>query len=343
MLEKLIDNGRIVLSNSARTSFCACRKMFEFRYLRGLRSKGYAKNLAVGSMVHDGLERYYLGAPWDIIGSAERFIKNEKRACPEWKLTEEEQEQFAFDQALADIIIKAYRNKYPRDEWEIVDVEHEGRLRLERVQLTDYAYKLDLVVRSKETRELVLVEHKTVGGAGIEEYISRLELDTQATGYWACVEADYKEPLSCVTYNLLLKPLLRQKKDETRKEFIERIRQDFQDNPDKYFMRANVYRSQAQLEGWLDDMVSIVRDLKNSANLNRFYRCPNSCNQWGKTCPYRSICMEDTPDMEKAYIKMTTPWPELTNVVGKEQTNGNGTNTGKTTDADAGEATLAVY
>ena len=256
-------------------------------------------------MVHDGLERYYLGAPWDIIGSAERFVENERRACPDWNLTEEDQDQFAFDQALADIIVKAYRNKYPREEWSVIDVEREGRLRLDRVQLTDYAFKLDLVMRSKDTGELVLVEHKTVGGSNIEEYISRLELDTQATGYWACVEALYKDPLSCVTYNLLLKPLLRQKKDETREQLIERIRKDYQDDPDKYFKRANVYRSQSQLNGWIDDMVSIVRDLKNSANLNRFYRCPNSCNQWGKTCAYRSICSTVVLPMPRAGVLIT--------------------------------------
>lgn len=335
-----MDQGRIVLSNSARVSFCSCRKAFEFRFLRGLRSRGYAKNLAVGTMVHDGLERYYTGAPWDAHGAGERFLAAEKELCPDFTMTDEEKVQFEFDKALTDIMVKAYQQRYDRNEWSVFGVEKEGRLHLDRVHTVDYAFKLDLIIRERSSGQLMLVEHKTVGGTGIEEYISRLELDTQSTGYWACVEALYGEPLSCVTYNLLVKPSLRLKKEETQAEFIERIRAEYQANPERYFIRSNVYRSQAQLEGWLDDMISIARDLKNAGRQNRFYRCPSSCNQWGKTCSYRSICMEDTSDMETSYLKTTTPWPELREVVRKESY-GNSIKAGEATSSD-GEAGLDV-
>lgn len=316
----LKDQGKFCVSNSMRNSFTTCRKKFYYKYIRQLRGKGYSSPLALGSMVHDGLEYYYTGQDWTKEDAAIRYVQAQKRSCPDWEVDEYSIDKFNADRWLAGTMVKAYREHYKEEDnaWEVLEVELEGRLTLKgEYHNTDMIFKADMLVRNVATGGYRLIEHKTTGQS-VDTYAQTFDTDSQAISYWAAIESLIDHPIECITYNVLKKTQLRQGKKETYHDYITRIVDDYKINPKKYFSRHNIYITPKQITQWKDDFESITDDMRRCIAQDIFYRCTNSCNNWGKKCTYAVLCMEESEDMERTFLKQTTPWSEYGKVVGKE-------------------------
>lgn len=101
------------------------------------------------------------------------------------------------------------------------------------------------------------------------------------------------------------------KRDETPEEWFARLSGDIASNPDKYFARREIVRSESDLSDYLFDMWSLSKELIDAERTGRFSRNPNGCAMYG-TCEFFDVCTGSASiDDEIRFTKKTSPNEEL--------------------------------
>lgn len=80
-----------------------------------------------------------------------------------------------------------------------------------------------------------------------------------------------------------------QKRAESPEEWYQRLTEDIANNPDKYYQRMEVARSESDLEDYLFDMWALSKELISAGNTGRYSRNPNACSVFGN-CEYFDVC-----------------------------------------------------
>lgn len=252
------------LSNNGLSTYQRCPREYEYRYIvdaRPVRDDS-SEALETGRSIHTALERFY--------GS----LEGEARIA----------------QSLTDPKTRAmflvYAALYGEEPWETLSVEApfaadrggyvvDGRLDL-TVRLAHDLYGF-------RRGDVVIVEHKTSSedvSAG-SMYWKRLRIATQPSIYLAAVP----EAVG-VVYNILKRPAHRRRAGESDDAFCERIAHDLAADPDTYFVRGGVVRTDAEAAASAEDIEATVQLIQ----LGRFPRNPQQCVRYGRECPYFDVC-----------------------------------------------------
>ena len=262
------------LSASRIKTFKSCRKKYHFKYIEGLEPIVKAKPLALGMAVHHGLALFDEGEGMEAIDAGIREL---------YKDWPEEEIGILPDHALA--IVKGYTSNTSKD-WITIDIESRFEVQC------GYGRRLvgyfDGIINRNGYQ--YILERKTASRVD-EKYFNNLLWDEQASIY-AFAARELGLNVSGILYDIIQKASIRQKKGETEEQFIKRLGEWYND-PSRY-VRHLVTRNNEQLETLASDLRDVALDLTVAEREERWYRNPSACQIYG--CPYRSICLEDTPE-----------------------------------------------
>jgi len=214
-----------------------------------------------------------------------------------------------------------YIDHYETDllDWEIIAVEEQVRAAIldpktgQPSETYDYGMVLDMVVRERSTGEYVLVEHKTTSQLN-EAYWRKLELDPQLSGYWLGCHAK-GWPITKIIYNVIKLPGIRQRQTESRKSYYDRIREELTMQPEKYFHRKPIYRTQEQLLEFLDGTwrwIKFIDRLWGRPMQDWLKSDIIACTRFNRTCEFLDVCAYgmEGPHMS-AFYKRDEQHPEF--------------------------------
>lgn len=138
------------------------------------------------------------------------------------------------------------------------------------------------------------IEHKTTSLSTIE-FMNRLFLDEQAKMYCLAAGKDV------ILYDIMKKPTIRQKKDETETEFAERCMRWYDENPDAIETHQAAFTQRE-----LFDHEQMIRKLADEMEqCDFFYRNPSACSFW--SCPFEAICgLKDSELTESNLVNYKT-------------------------------------
>lgn len=297
----------INMSASSIGTFMSCRRKYYFQYVEGLQPLVRAVPLSFGSAVHAGLEHVFKTLDCSH-GSIKRAV--------EGSYSVDELNESGVEPLVAVETVHAFVNSVDWGRWQFWKVEpwfevmlgHGRRLR----------GRFDGIVQIDGS--LFILEHKTVSGAVTEKRLSHLLWDQQASLY---VASAWKQGLDVkgILYNFLPKPTISQatatpehkrkyKKDgtlyancrefdETNEEYIERVREWYASRSvPEYFRQHIVTRNEAQVEAMVDNVKRIASDIRRAESQGDWYMNPQACQVL--SCPYASVCLEDTPEAREA-------------------------------------------
>lgn len=175
--------------------------------------------------------------------------------------------------------------------------------------------KYDGVFRSAPTTEaptghLWLFETKTKSYIDEQSLSDRLNFELQVMLYLWAMKQTYGETPRGVLYNIVKRPMLRQKVKESLDDFCDRITADVQSRPEEYFVRYNVSITPDELDEWAArDLTRMMAHLYRWANSNEgTYRNSGACQMWNRPCEYLRLCAYKDP------VNLTTRehvFPEL--------------------------------
>lgn len=108
-----------------------------------------------------------------------------------------------------------------------------------------------------------------------------------------------------LVYNIIRRPLLRQKATENLADFAARITEDIRDRPDWYFIRMEMFIDEAELVQFEVELMDLMADFVDwwEGNVGHYKNSDYCENKYG-TCPMLPIC--GSRDFTSFYIRPRT-------------------------------------
>jgi hypothetical protein len=187
------EGEKMEIDNSRANAFRKCPYLYYEQYERdgtGLelnpKTDGEYSPMELGTRIHEMLEEHY------------KFVQGEEIIVyPEHTNAALELE--------AQMILAAYKNHYPQEVFEIVDVERVFKVQIPGT-LHIYTGKIDLLVRDRETSALSIIDHKTEKRGAKSNLPQKWAARDQASLYLWAAEAVYERPIANFVVNVLTRP-----------------------------------------------------------------------------------------------------------------------------------------
>lgn len=297
--------------------FIECPAKYYWTYVRGMQSKYVSYPLFIGSVYHHGLEMYFRGdmSNEQVLVEVHRFMEEflEDYEIPEWqKLSLDKQK------GIAVAMVEGYINWDGANEFDRVIQPWPGPLHTySHVEqsfeytpfegLAPFTGTIDLIGDMGD--KSVVIDHKALGILPPNQK-QLLSTDFQVMVYMDAARNVFKKNIVGAIYNVALKPSIRQKQSETPNEFLERVKQEYLTQPEKYFHRVfieytpgRVERAMRELKKYAVQMAEIhkgIRYLKEHVRMeypasDAFVKNFTSCFKYGSSngCSFRSLCEYD--------------------------------------------------
>jgi len=311
-----------LLTHSSMTCAKTCLKMYELKYVKGLRRQREETPLRVGSLVHLGLELGKIQPVQDY---------------PDWCIEDEDQYKWDCDQALAQAMVQAYLEYWADDNVEVISREQEFYTKIINPETGGVtpsfvaAGKIDKTVKLPDGR-LAIMEHKTTSD-NLEEdspYWRRLMMDQQISHYFIGAQ-DIGIDVETVLYDVIKRPSLQaksipilgeeglpivlvdetgeraikkngepyktaskgmtaQKRPETPEEYGMRVYTDINDRPEHYFCRREIPRLDSDVDEFLHELWQQQKMLQECHKNGYFFRNTSACFKWNRPCEYFDVC-----------------------------------------------------
>lgn len=303
-----------VITTSEVRCFQRCRREHLLRYRMQLRPVVEHENLRFGSLVHRGLEAWW--STWPNDDALEVALAAMQPA--------EGVEVDAFELVRAEELLRGYHLRWRAQEYEVLGVETEFLAKVVNPltgvasRTAAFSGKIDALVREVATGRVLVVEHKTssedvsIGSP----YWRRLRLDPQVSNYFVGARSLGLDVVGCL-YDVIAKPALRPAKatpvesrkyrksdgklyenqretDETPEEYRARVREKIAGEPDAFFARGEVVRSEEDERDAALDLLWTARDMREAELAGRYPRNPGGCVRYGHTCDFFDLCTHVT-------------------------------------------------
>lgn len=327
-----------IITYSMISTFLGCRRKYQYRYVRGFTPIEKSDSLEFGSAIHAILEILFLNQKSGAKSTPDYYADLIRSDCRIRGLSDELTEKAA-------ALMKRYAEHYSSDDklFEVVDVEHEFEQPLTNPKSNyssrhyRFCGKVDGIVRSRNDGKLYILEHKTASIVD-DAYIQKIRFDTQISLYAAAITKELGEPVAGSIYDILIKPAIRKKVEETEDEFelrkaellaksktgktsakrqlgetIEEFGRRCEEAvTDTNFRREIVLFDSGQVDEMLEELWAIAADIRTC---KVFYKCTGNCSKFG-ICPFMTACraggkIEQFPEL----YTQSAPHEELSNKI----------------------------
>jgi len=180
--------GKRLVSNSSRSDFTFCPRYFWMRRVVGVKPRQEPRPLAVGNLIHTFLRRLYSGLPADAVLASVDEWRNEQVMVAESLETPMYSVADIHERAdLAMVILTRYVERYWKtdsERYETLAVEApfvvpigqpytvNGETKMRTDALYAYTGVFDIVVRERQTNQVLIVDHKTTVATDLQSFES---------------------------------------------------------------------------------------------------------------------------------------------------------------------------
>jgi len=321
-------NGLPLLTTSRLRDARACQRLHRYRYGLGYRPAVESDVLRFGTLGHLGLEAWWRA--------------EDASAALDLALQAMAGEADAFERAKAEALIVGYDARWSEDRslYRVIDVEARFTTPLVNPETGrpsrtwQLGGKLDVLIEEIASGRLGVAEHKFTSEdmSPGTDYWRRLKMDPQVSLYYAGGEALLGRPIDFCLYDVAKRPAQRPKKkavevkfkkdgapyanqqlaNETPEEFRTRLLEAIAEDPRGFFARAEVVRLEGEVADAVFDVWQLGQQLSEADRVGRYPRNPNSCLQYGRSCPFLGVCCgEASLDDPSLYRRTDTVHPEL--------------------------------
>lgn len=279
-------NGKITLTYSALSSFRACPRRYQWRYIKQLDTIKKPDALTLGSAVHSLLEGFYrkesVPMPSNLAEKSQAVLDGiADNYCYLYAGDLDDFEMLGVELGIEGPIVNPSTGKASRRFW--FAGKADGLLRLRRE------------VSGFKPGAVLLLEHKTTGRADTT-FWTKMELDNQLPFYAAYLQKDRGIVIDGILLNVIEKSSgrIRPRKNEPQADYLQRLRLAMAD-PERYKRRFFALDDRT-IEVSLHDLWRTQHMIRESYKASSFPMTPGACFTYGSRCPYFELCTSETPE-----------------------------------------------
>lgn len=221
-----------------------CPEQFSLQYIDGLSQKKLSIALEFGSVMHYALENQFKATPEEVI----RRITDHYRKYRSASLrNSRERDDLNYLLGLAEIVFPRYCHYWQADDSQIEWIMREQKF--------DQVYRFPGISEEKSIRLRGMIdglftyknnpntfgvfETKTKVKIDDKDIMDNLQYDMQTMMYCLCAYLKTGVYPNTIKYNVIRRPDLYRRKDETHNSYMQRVAEDIDKRPDHYFIRYN--------------------------------------------------------------------------------------------------------
>ena len=169
---------QVEISNSGLECLMSCPRKYYWRYERKIQSLGenQAPPLVWGSAIHKGLE--VRGSGGDLSTACEAFRS---------VFTMESAPKYTIQGGM--LALKDYYERYQTEPYEVIENEYKFRVKVNGFVFIGI---FDKVLWNRETKRIVVMDHKSTGRLG-QDFYESANPNSQFTGYIYCADCEFGE------------------------------------------------------------------------------------------------------------------------------------------------------
>ena len=277
----------------SQLSTLSCLKRYYYSYILNLKPKRFNQALDFGKYFHQGMD--ILNTTGDI-DSAVVMVREDMNKINAFSMNDEDVLKLEWMKIVVIAMIEGYYKYFYITDREngikILDSEQEYMVPIRNPKNNymnrkyEYNFILDMIYENKKG-ELWLVEYKTASRLG-QSYFERLLIDGQGRGMAYMLKKEFNKEITGISYRIMKKPSIRQKKGESVSEFHERLGSVFQDQAEDYFIEKKVYFDQTDLLIWAKDLWDSTKIVQFIKKNDCFPRDTSKCTILN--CPFVALC-----------------------------------------------------
>lgn len=329
-MQEILGPDDVILSVSSSKTLQTCWKKYYLNYEVCIGPKRTASPLQIGDGCHQGLDVFYTDKDPKKALSHVRGVFQEK--LEEVSDDEQATEDTESDRVIAMAMLVGYMVSHKPDEfpkilpeaeffiqiWPEVKVIKAKDVLVTSGQPTGSPKRIFIAGKTDglwqdDKGTWWLIEHKTTGETDLERYKKGLALDIQSTLYLVAAELLFNVPVHGVLYNIMRKPFIKPRVNESWEDFYSRLKYDYIARPTFYFHRHWIHRSPDARQLLVQEFLQMAHDLARKRYNGDWYRNTNACVSRG-VCPYLSICTADDENQDRIIeigYKKQKKFPEL--------------------------------
>lgn len=286
----MIGEGMLHISTSSLDDFLTCRRLYYYKRIKRYEKAVFHLPFFVGRIVHEGMS-YLLRKKPDAIKLMTEFFRKEKKSVNEqFVLTPEKLEEVNEQEYVAKGMLTAYARRYAKmlKDTTLLDSEVEGALQLSENVV--FVIKLDNLLRIRGKK--VLHELKTSKYI-TPEYIKMVQTDRQMTIYYRFYNLIFeKHPIQEIIYDVIRKPSIRQKKNESYPVYLKRLSEWYDTTDDMSKFHIERFKEPViSEESILNTVQHVAEEMLKSKSKEDYYENHDHCSSYyGDVCSYYDLC-----------------------------------------------------
>ena len=270
----------MIYSYTMMATASKCMRLFKLKYVDRLELRKIPIYFVTGRAFHEAREAWLKGQNWQevidrIFGSIDTTTL---RAHDIAKIEEE--------RAKASGMMYGYANRYPEYRRQHNIMEQEFLIKLKGRGIRGF---IDWII--KDGDDIVMIETKTASNPDVD-YFKRVKIDWQVHLYMVAIRSIFGRWPSRIIYEVIVKPGIRLRKNETPAQYQERLYQYYTDpltSSDK-FIREEIILSKENLTEMKDELLYTIERIEQATRDQRYPKCPEACNGKYGPCDFMPIC-----------------------------------------------------
>jgi len=281
------------ISVSSLDDFMKCRRLYFWKRIKRYERRVFNVPFLVGRVVHVGMNLLLEKKQEPIKRMIEYFRKEKAQIRKTFTLTQKEEEQLNEQEYVTSGMLEAYRKKYGaiiRDA-KLIASEVEGALQINDNVI--FVIKLDNLIRIK----LKKVMHELKTSKYITpDYIRMIQTNRQTTIYFRIYNLIFeKSPINEIMFDVIRKPSIRQKKNESYQGYLKRLEEWYNQPSDEmsvfHVERIKEHELLISEESVVNLIDKISKEMLASKQKEDYYENWDNCSSYyGDVCPYYELC-----------------------------------------------------
>lgn len=292
----------LFVSYSSMNAFRKCPRFYYWKHIRRLEKRTFKLPFIVGRIMHHGIQTL-LSAPEKATKAIQKKYKEEAQvARKEFQLSPIQEDDLAAQEYSTVGMLEAYRKKYAKFLQNSTHVHTELALRYVLNKSVTVVGKIDNILQNQSLRWIW--ELKNLKSLDMDR-ISGIKTDPQTALYYEVHNrlAKPKDRLGGILYQIIRKPSIRQKNNESRREFLVRLQEWYTSSEGG--MKFHLERTKGSFiagEAIMNTIEKVSEQMLSCKTQDDYYQDFSRCISDWDQCQFYGLCHGN----EKQEMKLLT-------------------------------------